>query len=366
MVKQFVTPFAEDGDRVAVPDAAPVDGSVSYESGYGFDYQRPKGSSPLAKDIERQKLNTLLNDITGVLRQLQQNGAPEWSELQAPYSQFARVEHEGSYYFSAVAANESEPGVDANWVEINEPARTRKNNTTATTNPTTSDDSGDGYEPLSLWINTSTSEVFTCISASVGAAVWALGTLTVDELGTAALLDATTVGEALIELTNPSAVRYLRINADNSVTTLTAAQLRTDLGVFDLSATPEKDFDSSTTTPDGIYVRSRLWVNAAEKTAIIHFVIKGTATATIETNLGTISNNSAHGVDTFIDTGSGILPSSAKLIVPLYSNQDFTTGSIPAIVGAIKMDSNCNAWINLQNGANFSVGQTVTVMYKIK
>jgi hypothetical protein len=43
---------------------------------------------------------------------------------------------------------------------------------------------------------------------------------------------ATTVGQNLITLSNPTAIRYLKINADNSVTTLTAAQLKNDLGFY--------------------------------------------------------------------------------------------------------------------------------------
>jgi len=41
----------------------------------------------------------------------------------------------------------------------------------------------------------------------------------------------TTVGTALATLTNPSAISYLRINANNSVTALTLAQLKSELGI---------------------------------------------------------------------------------------------------------------------------------------
>lgn len=43
-------------------------------------------------------------------------------------------------------------------------------------------------------------------------------------------LGATTVGENIFELTNPSAISYLRVNADNTVTALTPTQLRQALG----------------------------------------------------------------------------------------------------------------------------------------
>lgn len=41
----------------------------------------------------------------------------------------------------------------------------------------------------------------------------------------------TTVGRALFALTNPSAVRFLRINADNTVSARSASEMRTDLGL---------------------------------------------------------------------------------------------------------------------------------------
>jgi hypothetical protein len=44
------------------------------------------------------------------------------------------------------------------------------------------------------------------------------------------LTDATTVGQNLIGLGNPNAIRYLRINADNTVTPVSASQLKTELG----------------------------------------------------------------------------------------------------------------------------------------
>jgi hypothetical protein len=55
---------------------------------------------------------------------------------------------------------------------------------------------------------------------------WRHQKLNVTQLG-----DTTTVGQNLAKLPDPSAVRYLRINADNTVSALTLAQLKTDLSV---------------------------------------------------------------------------------------------------------------------------------------
>lgn len=45
----------------------------------------------------------------------------------------------------------------------------------------------------------------------------------------------TTVGKALLNLTNPSAVRFIRINADNTVTARSDSEMRTDLSLGSLA-----------------------------------------------------------------------------------------------------------------------------------
>lgn len=63
------------------------------------------------------------------------------------------------------------------------------NNYTATAPPTVNDDSGDGYSVGSRWVDTTGDlEAWTCASASVGAAQWLPTTLTVDDLGSLAVL----------------------------------------------------------------------------------------------------------------------------------------------------------------------------------
>jgi hypothetical protein len=67
----------------------------------------------------------------------------------------------------------------------------------AAVDPVVTDDETAGYSEWSLWANTVTSEVFRCIDATASAAAWVKTTLTVDELGSAALVDiGTTAGTA--------------------------------------------------------------------------------------------------------------------------------------------------------------------------
>lgn len=74
----FRTPFAASGDVAPIPVEAPVDGSVSYTSGWGGDYELDPTSDPDAKRIPRDQTNQLNFAITENLRQYQLFGAPEW------------------------------------------------------------------------------------------------------------------------------------------------------------------------------------------------------------------------------------------------------------------------------------------------
>lgn len=237
MARQITVAFAVDGNRVEVPVPTQISGEVSYQTGYTFDYSRPV-SDPQAKNIERVKLNAVLYDITGVLQQFQQQGAPEWY-ADTPYAQFARVKHGGNYYVAAVDGTEQEPGTGEEWSLDNIAAQARKNNLTATTDPTATDDESEGYEPLSQWINTVSGEVFIAITVAEGAAVWQQGTFTVDELGNVALLNANAIGQSIIQSANPSAVRFMRANADNSVSWLSAEDFRAALALTNTDGLPE-------------------------------------------------------------------------------------------------------------------------------
>jgi len=52
------------------------------------------------------------------------------------------------------------------------PIEGRKVNSAATTDPTVNDDSDDGYDVGSIWVNTTDDSVFVCVDSTVGAAVW--------------------------------------------------------------------------------------------------------------------------------------------------------------------------------------------------
>lgn len=74
MTKYFKDEFAIYGDKIEIPDDIQASGEVSYQTGFGIDYQRKLGVDVLAKPFPRQGFNGLISDITGAIKQYQQNG----------------------------------------------------------------------------------------------------------------------------------------------------------------------------------------------------------------------------------------------------------------------------------------------------
>ena len=70
------------------------------------------------------------------------------------------------------------------------------NNLNATTAPTSSNDSTQGYSAGSIWIDTTADESYRCLDASAGTAVWETSTLTIDDLGNAVTYDVASQAEA--------------------------------------------------------------------------------------------------------------------------------------------------------------------------
>lgn len=128
--KFFRYPFAASGDKVAIPDPTQVDGSVSYEKGFTVDYQLDQASDPDAKDIPRDKFNSLMSDVTEAIRQIQTTSAPSFITSAAnggsPFSYAKSVVvqwTDGKLYQSLVASNTADPTDATKWQEV-EPVQT--------------------------------------------------------------------------------------------------------------------------------------------------------------------------------------------------------------------------------------------------
>lgn len=119
-------PFAATGDATSIPTAVQPDGSVSMTTGYGFDYQRDNGAGggtpdPLAKNIDREDMNGILNEITASIGEMQQNGFPIWVATAAPYplNAIVRQPSDDKVYRSTVTNNSTVPGaVGADWLDV--------------------------------------------------------------------------------------------------------------------------------------------------------------------------------------------------------------------------------------------------------
>ncbi|MEQ5120722.1 phage baseplate protein [Morganella morganii] len=118
MTKLFKVPFATQGDRTAIPDEVRADGAVSYTQGYGYDYERDQATDPAAKDIEREKMNSLFHDITEAVGEMQSFGAPVWQEAGKPYAVRSVVYHKNKTWQSKVENNTTEPVTGTAWAEL--------------------------------------------------------------------------------------------------------------------------------------------------------------------------------------------------------------------------------------------------------
>lgn len=125
MLKFFKFPFAITGTRSTVPPTDPATGEVNYPTGYPGQYALPK-TDPTSRNIERDKFNQLMFDITNELQLLQANGAPDFITTALnegspfEYGVGAVVRYDDGVngprlFESRVAANTDLPTVAASW-----------------------------------------------------------------------------------------------------------------------------------------------------------------------------------------------------------------------------------------------------------
>lgn len=128
--KYFKTTFAASGDVLPIPDAEPLDGSISYQSGFGPDYALDLTTDPNALAVPRPQTNQLLKDITENIQQYQQYGNYDFitptmnGGTPFGYSAYAVCLYDVGTgagleaWMSVANANTSEPGTGT-WAKLN-------------------------------------------------------------------------------------------------------------------------------------------------------------------------------------------------------------------------------------------------------
>lgn len=119
--KYMGIPFGTSGDKATIPEATQPGGQVSYQQGFGPDYERDPATDPLAKRVPRDETNEFYFQVSNAIKFLQLYGAPEWYALdgagnQVAYPLSARVRRDAGtgmqVWKSLVANNTSTPGSD--------------------------------------------------------------------------------------------------------------------------------------------------------------------------------------------------------------------------------------------------------------
>lgn len=121
----FAYPFGVSGDRADIPELTQTSGTVSYQKGFTYNYQRVLGDDPLAIPVPRDQSNQLYYAITENIQQYQTQGVPNWITAadnlgtSYPYGIYAICRYDAGsgiqIWESTTGANTSTPGVDANW-----------------------------------------------------------------------------------------------------------------------------------------------------------------------------------------------------------------------------------------------------------
>lgn len=111
-------PFASNGDTQTIPDETDNEGFVSFNEGWGGDYERDLRTDTRAKPMGRKEMNYVLNAITRNIRQYQTTGFPEFitaadnNGVAFAYGTGVVVMYNNTLYLSLVSNNVSVPGSD--------------------------------------------------------------------------------------------------------------------------------------------------------------------------------------------------------------------------------------------------------------
>lgn len=114
-------PFANAGDKTAIPVGVQPDGSVSQTEGFGVDYELDPATNPSALEVPREQTNQVLYNTQVAVQGLQLNAFPPHvtasdnggTAIAYPKNASVRAT-DGNNYYSLIDGNEDVPP-SANW-----------------------------------------------------------------------------------------------------------------------------------------------------------------------------------------------------------------------------------------------------------
>lgn len=126
MTTLIKVPFAQSGDKTAVPITDPA-GGVNWTQGYGSAYAKDPATDPSAKRIERELMNGLFNQISTAVSEIQTGGfspyisAADNGGSPVAYPLGACVMFNNIPWQNLKANNTGEPSIANSWVAMGGP-----------------------------------------------------------------------------------------------------------------------------------------------------------------------------------------------------------------------------------------------------
>ena len=184
----------------------------------------------------------------------------------------------------------------------------------------------------------------------------------------ASISDSTTVGQSLVTLTNPSAIRYIRINANNTVTAISAATLLSELGLpsgtqVRLIKTADQTISATTTAASDI-TDLTFPITSGKKYRFTAYIIHSSTSSGTSTRLGINANVAVSYVGFQVlqaTSATGLFPMASNSLGVVSNSQFSPTSPALTIINGY-LDANNTGTAAMQFAKQTaSAGVTLTI-----